>query len=221
MNQDQVVVWGIFAAAVIIAVPLLLLASRRHAEIRKRLMALATEWGWQELRHTTLFGGSARGTWNGLPVRLQHRGRYKHNPEKLLLTVKAQSQARLIITRRLGDGFWQRPLVLFGPPLVAPMGPAAGTQQFWIRSDEPMAVETLLGDPAVTPLLERNLICRFDSANMTNSRLLITRAVDDRLVKQHFQQPMFRLNYDYGVMETIAREGWELAGAMARRLNLR
>jgi hypothetical protein len=220
VTEEQTVVAIGVALSVVVAALLILLIVRRGNRIQQSLAALAERWGWQNISRPWGLGGTVAGLWNGVPVRLEHRQRYKGVPERLILTIKAQSQARLIITRRFGDHFWQRPFLMFGPPLVTPMG-LADPGQFWIRSDQQMLVETLLGDSSIAPLLTQNLISQFDSVNLNVRRLRLQRALDDYQVKKHFERPMIRIGADLDFIATIAQAEWELASAVAQRLNLR
>jgi hypothetical protein len=220
VTEDQTVVAVALALSVVVAALLILFIVRRGNKIRQSLAVLAQRWGWQNIRQPWGLGGTVAGIWNGLPVRLEHRQRYKGVPERLILTIKVQSQARLIVTRRFGDHFWQRPFLMFGPPLVTPMG-LTDPGRFWIRSDQQMLVETLLGDSSIDPLLTQNLISQFDSVNLNVRRLRLQRALDDYQVKKHFERPMFRMAADLDFIARIAQAEWDLASAIVRRLNLR
>lgn len=220
MTEEQTVVLGGVALSILVAALLIMFMVRKGNQIQRSLAALAERWGWQDVKRPWGLGGAVAGIWNGLPVRIEHRSRYKGVPERLILTIKAQSQARLIMTKRFGDHFWQRPFLMFGPPLVTPMGLSA-PGQFWIRSDQQMLVETLFGDSSIAPLLTQNMISQFDSVNLNARRLRLQRALDDYQVKKHFERPMIGIGADLPFIGSVAQAEWELASAIARRLNLR
>src|SRR5437764_1720319 len=146
MNQEQIG-WLSIAGSLVFAVVLIGVALRRSSALKDRLMVLAGSLGWEGAR-TVWWSGAVRGMWRGLPVEIRHMGRYKGIPERMQLTVQSGSPARVIIQRRTGR-ILSKPLTMFGPPLVEPMSFAA-REEYWIRSDQPMFVETLLSRAPVT-----------------------------------------------------------------------
>jgi len=205
----------LFATFFVLFIAILLVIARKFSTMQKRLLPLVTSFGWQDPRPG--WWNSIRGQWRGMSVRLQHMGRYKGVPERLQLTVKAASPARVIAKRRAG--FMTKPITLFGPPIVEPMN--VNCELFWIRSDELVFVERLFARAEVAPQFEQNLIARFDVIDLKGKELRILRAVDDGAVKQHFNRPLFRFTRDYDLIETIASEEWKLAVTIVETLGLR
>jgi hypothetical protein len=183
--------------------------------LHQRLLQLVGSFGWEGARKVW-WSGAIRGRWRGLDVELRHMNRYKGIPERLQLTVQSGSPARVILKRRTG-GILSKPLTMFGPPLVEPMSFAA-RDEYWIRSDQPMFVETLLSRAPVTEALEPNLIAGFDFVDVESARLRIMRAVDDRAVKKHFNRPFFQWGKDVELNETIAADEWKLAAAIVEAI---
>jgi len=209
----------IFGGAFVLLVAILALISRNSAALQKRLLLLATSFGWEGPRRIWWWNGSMRGQWRGMNVSLQHMGRYKGVPERLLLTLKAASPARVKIKRRTG-GFLSKPITLFGPPLVEPMN-LADRERYWIRSNELVFVERLFSHAEVAPTLEPNLIAGFDVVDLQPKQLRILRAIDDRAVKKHFNRPFIKFGRDLELIETIATEEWKLAVVIVETLGLR
>ena len=205
--DESVTMVVIFAAVAIMVVTL---AIRGSSALRERLFRVATSLGWEGLRWAW-WNGSVRGTWRGFGVELRHMNRYKGVPERVMLTVKATAPAHVIIKRRAG-GMFNKPLTLFGPPLIEPMS-FAERERYWIRSDQPMFAETLLSHKDAATALELNLIAAFDSVDVGGSHLRVTRAVDDSAVKKHYQRP-FKWGRDLELAEQIAAEEWWLAEAL-------
>jgi hypothetical protein len=209
----------IFGGAFVLLVMILVVISRNASGLQKRLLLLATSFGWEEPRRLWWWNGSMRGRWRGMKVEMQHMGRYKGTPERLLLTVEAASPARVKIKRRTG-GFLSKPITLFGPPLVEPMN-LADRERYWIRSDELAFVERLFAHAEVVPALDPNLIAGFDVVDLKPRQLRILRAIDDRAVKKHFNRPFLKLSRDLELIETIATEEWRLAVVIVETLGLR
>lgn len=203
------IIFGLFVFLVIA------LAIRGTAAVRERFTRVAASLGWEGPRWTW-WNASVRGTWRGFAVELRHQNRYKGVPERVMITVKAIAPARVIIKRR---GSFNKPLTWFGPPLVEPMG-FAERDLYWIRSDQPMFVETLLAHKNAVAALEPNLIASFDVVDIAASRLRVVRAVDDSTVKKHYQRP-FKWGRDLDLAERIAAEEWQVAEAFVNALGLR
>jgi hypothetical protein len=212
------IVWIFFGGIIAVGVVVLAFASRRSSTLQKRLLPLVTSFGWEGARRIW-WNGTMRGRWRGMEVSLQHMGRYKGVPERLLLTLKAASPARVIIKRRTG-GFMTKPMTLFGPPLVEPMN-VANREQYWIRSDELVFVERLFSHAEVAPALEPNLIAQFDVVDLQSKQLRIMRAVDDSAVKKHFNRPFLKFGRDLELIDAIATEEWKLAVVIVESLGLR
>jgi hypothetical protein len=212
---DVTAVWLLIGSAFVLFV-LILVVVGRTSSLQKRLLPLATSFGWESARSG--WWNSIRGRWRGMDVSLQHMGRNKGVPERLQLTVKCASPARVIVKRR--GGFLSKPLTLFGPPIVEPMN-LANREQFWIRSDELALVERLFARAEVVPELDRNLIARFDVIDLKPKQLRILRAIDDSAVKKRFNRPFIKFTRDYELIETIAAEEWKLAVIIVEALGLR
>jgi hypothetical protein len=212
--RDVTAVWLLIGSAFVLFV-LILVVIGRTSSLRKRLLPLATSFGWEGPRSG--WWNSIRGRWRGMDVSLQHMGRYKGIPEGLL-TVSTASPARVIVKRR--GGFMSKPMTLFGPPIVEPMN-IANREQFWIRSDELVFVERLFARADVAPEFERNLIARFDVVDLKPKQLRTLRAVDDSAVKKHFNRPFFKFGRDYEEIDTIASEEWRLAMMIIETMGLR
>jgi hypothetical protein len=213
--RDVTAVWLLIGSAFVLFV-LIPVVIGRTSSLKKRLLPLATSFGWEGPRSG--WWNSIRGRWRGMDVSLEHMGRYKGVPERLQLTVKCASPARVIVKRR--GGFMSKPLTLFGPPIVEPMN-VTNREQFWIRSNELVLVERLFARAEVAPEFERNLIARFDVVDLKPKQLRILRAVDDSAVKKRFNRPFLKFGRDYELIETIASEEWKLAVMIVETLGLR
>ncbi len=192
--------------------------ARQSSALSERLERLMTSFGWETPRRVW-WTGVIRARWRGFDVELSHLRRYKSVPERLLLTVKTAAPARVIVKRRT-LGFLSRPFTMFGPPLVEPAN-LPDPERFWIRSDELMLVERLVGYAEVPPALETNLIARFDLVDLGPKQLRILRAIDDRAVRKHFDRPFLKFGRDYELIDTIATEEWTLAVLIVDKLGLR
>jgi hypothetical protein len=159
-----------------------------------------------------------RARWRGFDVTMRHMDRYKGIPERVLLTIDCEAPARVIVKRRV-MGFLSRPFSLFGPPLVEPVN-LVNRNEYWIRSDEQVFVETLFMHREIEPLLESNLVARFDVIELGPKGLRVLRAVDDRAVKLRFGRPFFKWGRDLDLIETVAREEWTVATATIGALGL-
>jgi len=206
----------LIGGAFVLLLVILLLVARKFSTLQKRLLPLVTSFGWEGVRPG--WWNSINGQWRGMAVRLQHMSRYKGVPERLQLTVSTGSPARLIVKRR--GGFMSKPLTWFGPPIVEPMDPSV-REQLWIRSDELVFVDRLLGRTGVAAELARNVIARFDVIDLKPKGLRILRAVDDSAVKKRFDRPLLKFGRDYELIETIASEEWKLAVMIVETLGPR
>ena len=215
--RDVQIVWFFFGGIIVLSGAVLAFAARRSSTLQNRLLPLVTSLGWEGPRRIW-WNGTMLGRWRGMEVRLQHMGRYKGIPERLQLTVRTASPARVIVKHR--GGFMSKPLTLFGPPIVEPMN-IANREQFWFRSNELVFVERLLAHAEVAPELERNLIARFDVVDLKPKKLVILRAVDDSAVKKRFNRPFLKFGRDYELIDTIASEEWRLAVLIVETLGLR
>jgi hypothetical protein len=215
---EQQIPFIVIGASILVAAVSLVVISKKSSALSARLAALVTTFGW-EAPQRVWWNGAIRGRWQGVDVELRHMGRYKSMPERLQLTIKTSSPARVIVKRRT-DTFLSKPLTLFGPPLIEPMN-VADRERYWVRSDELVYAERLFAHAEVAPALEPNLIARFDSVDLRRDQLRILRAIDERSVKKHFNRPMIKFGRDYDLIETIAKEEWRLATVIVQALGLR
>lgn len=217
VNEEQIV--GIvIGLSVVLAVAIIAILVRKSSALSERLERLMISFGWEAPRRVW-WTGAIRARWRGFDVELRHMSRYKGVPERVLLTVKTASPARVIVKRRI-LGFLSKPITLFGPPLVEPMN-LPDRERFWIRSDELVLVERLVAYAEVPPALETNLIARFDVVDLGPKQLRILRAVDEGAVRKHFNRPFLKFGRDYELIDTIATEEWKLAVVIVEKLGLR
>jgi len=175
-------------------------------------MRAAVQGGLEQARQVW-WNGAIRGIWQGFGADLRHMNRYKGVPERVQLTLGAAAPARIIIKRRTG-GFLNKPMTLFGPPLVDPMR-FVGREHFWFRTEQPMLLETLLSSKGMAEALEANLIVSFDVVDIGPGRVKILRAVDDGRVRQHYGHSRFSWRSDPELADPVVAEEWKLAEAIA------
>lgn len=216
--SDDQILWNVVGVSLVVAIAIAARLGGRSSALSERLLQLVTSSGWEAPRRIWL-SGALRGRWRGFVVELRHIGRYKGNPERLLLTLNTTSPARVILKRRTG-GFLSKPMTLFGPPLIEPMN-LVDRERYWIRSDELAFAERLFSHAEVAPALDPNLIARFDIVDLRQKQLRILRAIDDSAVKKHFQRPFLKFGRDLELIETIATEEWHLAVVIVEALGLR
>lgn len=215
---DQQGVSLIIGGAVLLAVLIIVFVLRKSSALLARLLVLTTSFGWEGSRRVG-WSGAIRARWRGFDVELRYMARVKGVPERLLLTVKTSSPARVIMKRRIA-GLFSKPLTWFGPPLVEPRN-IADRERYWVRSDELVYAERLFARAEVAPALEPNLIARFDVVDLRPKDLRILRAIDERAVRKHFNRPMIKFGPDLELIETIAAEEWRLAVVIVEGLGLR
>ena len=215
---DEQVMLLVMTGTVLFTVAIMAIVARKSVALSARLIALTMSLGWEGPRRIW-WSGAVRGRWRGIDVELRHMNRYKGTPERLLLTMKAASPARVIMKRRVA-GFLSKPITWFGPPLVEPMN-LADRERYWVRADELAYVERLFSRAEVAPALESSLIARFDAVDLQPKQLRILRAIDDRAVRKHFNRPIIRFRRDVELIETIAAEEWRLAVVIVEALGLR
>jgi hypothetical protein len=209
-----ILVFGIVVVAVILIV---VAGSRGMTAIRELLRSLATSAGWTDLRNAFMVAAGVKGTWRSFPVALSYMGRQKGTPQRLILNVGARSDSRLIIKRRF-TGLFNRPLTWFGPPLIELRHSSA--EELWVRADEPTLAERLFGDSSLAALMGTNLVARFDEIRIDRGGLRLTRALDDRLVKEKYGMATFAFRPDTEKLEPIAREELALAEALVNKLSM-
>jgi hypothetical protein len=216
--SEEQTVWLTLAGFAVLLALLITMHVRKSSALSERLARLVAAFGW-EAPQRVWWSGAIRGRWQGVEVELRHMGRYKSMPERLLLTMKTASAARVMVKRRTA-GFLSKPLTLFGPPVIEPMN-MADRERYWVRSDELVYAERLFAQAAVAPALEPNLIARFDVVDLQRNQLRIRRAIDDRTVRKQFNRPFIKFGRDYELIETIANEEWRLATVIVQALGLR
>ncbi|HEV8435264.1 MAG TPA: hypothetical protein VGR95_17780 [Thermoanaerobaculia bacterium] len=162
-------VWFI-AGLVVLIILVFILQSNRVKRLRERLELLARELGWSEVRSSAFFVLAVQGLWNGYNVRIRRVPRQKRVPERIVATIRVQTPARIIITRRQRGIYAGRPLTLFGPPLIElPL-----YSQFWIRADEITLADRLMHSSAAA-MLDRFLMSRHDIFRIGGDNLSIQR----------------------------------------------
>lgn len=211
----------LIGGGIVVFVFLLVVIARKMAsKDRNAFQRLVLDFGWQDVRPARMLANGIRGTWNHFPVRLEKRARQKSVPEQLILKIDLQSPGRIIITRKFGNQWWNRPFALFGPSVITPLA-LSQPERFWVRSDEPAFVERLFADARIAQLLEENLIERFDRVVLGPNRLEIRRATDMSRVKKKLGRPTFEWSRDPKYVETVGRAEWQLASAIVGQLALR
>jgi hypothetical protein len=215
---EQQIPFIVIGVSLVVAALSLIVISKKSSALGVRLLRLVVSSGWEAPRRVW-WTGAIRGRWQGFDVELLHMGRYKSTPERLRLTMSTSSPARVIVKRKTGS-FLSKPFTLFGPPLVEPMN-IAGSERYWVRSNELVFAERLFAHAEVAPALEPNLIAAFDVVDLQTKQLRIMRAIDDRQVKKHFNRPMIKFGRDYDLIETIAKEEWRLGTVIVQALGLR
>jgi hypothetical protein len=210
----------IFAAAMFVAfmIVVMLVVRTRGTATYGRLAQIARSFGWENPQRVWM-GAALRAQWRGYNVELHHMHRYKSNPERLQLTVFVDSPGRLIVKRRSG-GVFSKPMTVFGPPIVD-VHSFAQHEDFWIRADDGMQIESLFSRKEFTKELDTNLIALFDTLDLEATKLCVSRALDDGVVKKKFTRPTFQWSRDLEFIERIAREEWPLAVAAIDALALR
>jgi len=209
----------IFIGIAVFATFLIVIAFRGSSKISQRLLEAARSFGWENPRRVW-WNGNVRGRWRGLAVELNHMNRYKGIPERLQLRIRGEApQSRVIIKRRTG-GFINKPMTMFGPPLVEPMS-FAERDQYWIRADQMMQAEGVLGKKDVVAALGTNLVSAFDLVHIDKSGVRILRALDDAAVKERYHRPGIQWRRDPDFVERIAREEWPLGSAIAEAMGMR
>jgi hypothetical protein len=208
-----------FIGVAVFATLLIVVAFRGSSKISQRLLEAARSFGWENPRRLW-WNGNVRGRWRGLVVELSHMNRYKGIPERLQLRIRGEAPpSRMIIKRRTG-GFLDKPMTMFGPPLVEPMT-FAERDQYWIRADQMMQAEAVLGKKDVVAALDTNLIGAFDAVNIDKSGVRILRALDEGAVKARYHRATIQWRRDPEFVEQIAREEWPLAAAMSGAVAMR
>lgn len=205
---EPLLIWaGIVAAVLIVAV--ILAAARGSKSVKSRLLSLAASYGWQNVQ-SPIFRNRVEGTWQATAVAMSHHARYKSQPERLTTKVKAPASQRVIIKRRFKT-WWSRPLTWFGPPLVET---PEGAADLWIRADEGASVSRIFADPSIAAAIRENLVERFDEITIDRKGLAITRALDEKLMRQRFGRSVWSWGFHEPTLMAVAGEEWRLAAAL-------
>jgi hypothetical protein len=213
--QDQYRVLFAVAFAAVAVIVILILASRTTSGVRERLRDLATSAGWSDLVDVSFLGSGVKGMWRSFPVQLVYYARQKSVPRRFILKVRAQADSRFIVKRMFRGFFSNRPLTWFGPPLIDVRQSAAA--ELWVRGDEGTLAERIFSDPKLTALISENLVARFDEIRIDRRGLRVTRALDERPVKEKYGLPLF---FKADQAEPIAREELALASALVDKLSM-
>ena len=190
---------------------------RKHiAAIRDVLGRVVSAAGWSEVRSTFLGAAGVKGMWQSFPVRLRYHQRQKSIPERLVLTVRAQTDARLIVRRKLPGLFSNRRW--FGPPVIEMRQREAA--DLWVQGDQPTLAERLFSDAEMVQKIVANLLASQDEIRIDNRGLKITRALDEVPPRIRFGLGLRGFKFDANRYETIAREELALVEALVKRLSV-
>jgi hypothetical protein len=218
-DSSAVILTGVGIAVVAAFVILIFLAvNRRTGTIRDLLRSLAASAGWTDLRNVFFAAAGVKGMWRSFPAQLSYHARQKGVPQRLILTVTAQTDTALIVKRRFSGVFGNKPLAWFGPPLIEVHQPAA--EGFWVRGDV-MLADRFFSEASLASKISENVVARFDEIRIDRKGLRITRALDDRRVRQKYGLPAFSMGFNAAQFEPIAREELALAEALAGKLTMR
>jgi hypothetical protein len=186
-------------------------SSTTKSSIRERIRNLVLAAGWTNLTNPFFLIG-VKGIWRSFPVEFAYRTREKSTPRRFILTIGAQTDARLIVKRRFAGFFSNKPMTWFGPPLID-----AGQDELWVRGDQPTLAQRIFADPQMAALIAENVVGRFDEIRVDKRGLRIRRALDERPVRARYGLPLF---FDPEKAEPIAREELALAEALVGRLSM-
>jgi len=209
----------IFAGIAVLAIFLIAVGVRGSSKIAERLLQVARSFGWENPRRFW-WSGNVRGRWRGFVVELSHMNRYKGIPERLLLRIRGDAPPSRVVIKRRIKGFLAKPITMFGPPLVEPMS-FAEREQYWIRADQMMQAEAVLGKKDVVAALDTNLVAQFDVVTIDKKGVRILRALDEAAVKAKYHRPSIQWRRDPEFIEQIAREVWPLGSAIAEAMGMR
>jgi len=216
MNQEILGTLIAFAVPLAVVVLVFAFARRQAGSVRDVLLPVVTAAGWANLEPTWFTASGFRGLWRTFPVELAYAPRQKGVPRRLILKIRAPSQSRILIKRRM-YGFLSRPFTLFGPPVVEMRQPAA--QELWVRADEPAFAERIFGDGALVSMISKNLVAAFDQIRIDGSGIRVIRSLDDRPVRAKYNMPVFAMKFEPERFEPIAREMVALSEALAGKVS--
>lgn len=195
-----------FLLLLAVALGLMVFALRFQHRVREALRQLAVGFGWQDLRKpffaVTL---SVTGTWKGRPVALRYRPPSKNSPPYVLTAVSLALPGRFELRGQpQHDAFWNRPIVLFGPPAIDLFDPADAAE-FRAWADDRTALDRLFALPEIRPLLSENLQVGRGSLRLKSGVLRVRRPT--RIFAS------FRPGSNPDEVCAIAREEWALLEA--------
>ncbi len=148
-------------------------------EIQARIRRIVQAHGFAEIRDRWWFGNGIRARWQGHPIDVYFRARYKGIPARIVTEIGVDGAPRLALKRKFGDSWFQKPATLVGPPLVD----FDAAQQLWVRADEAALAERIVRDPKISTLLDANLVDRYDELSLGAKQLRLQRAIDENQLK--------------------------------------
>ncbi len=195
-----------FLLALALALGLMVLALRSQHRVRDALRQLAAGFGWEDLRKpffaVTLL---VTGAWKGRPVALRYRPPSKNSPPyvsaEIALSVPGRFELRGLPQ---GGAFWNRPVVLFGPPAVELFDPADAAE-FRAWADDRSVLDRLFALPGIRPLLSENVRAGRGALRLKNGVLRVRRSPGILA--------SFRPGSNSDQVCAIAREEWALLAA--------
>lgn len=206
-----------FGVVAVIMVVLVFAVNARSKSIRRVVRDVAASSGWSNLETMSFVANGVRGWWRQFPVELAYQAEQRRVPQRLTLKLRARTDMKLIVTRKLHGVFWNKPLTWFGPPLIEMHQPAAS--DLWVRGDA-MLADRVFADPAVASLIASNVVDLFDEVKVNEKGIRITRALAERPVRQKYGMPVFTMTFDAQQFAPIAREEIQLAEALAGKLSV-
>lgn len=192
-----------FLLLLVLTVGVTVFALRSQHRAWEALRRLAAGFGWEGLRQPFLaVTPVVTGTWNGRAVSLRYRPPTKNSPPHISLEMALQLPGRFELRGQpQHPGFWNRPIVLFGPPAVDLFDPADAAE-FRAWADDRSALDRLFALPGIRPLLTENLRAGRGSLRLKNGVLRVRRPT--RIFTP------FRLGSNPDEVCAIAREEWAL-----------
>ena len=189
-----------------LALGLMVFALRSQHRVREALQRVAAGFGWEDLRKPFFAVALlVTGIWKGRPVALRYRPPSKNSPPYVSIETTLPLPGRFELRgqpQRLA--FWNRPIMLFGPPAVDLFDPADAAE-FRAWADDRSLLDRLFALPGIRPLLSANLQAGLGSLRLKSGVLRVRRST--RIFAS------FRLAIDADQVCAIAREEWALLAA--------
>lgn len=211
MKSDQIILTTFYILGGAFILFAYSLRVRHGKEIQRRIIGIAQQHGLGEIRKRWWFGNGVRARWQGFPVDVFFRARYKSTPARIVTRVVVAGASRLIVKRKFGESWFHKPTTLIGPPLVE-----IDAEGLWVRADEASLAERVVRDPKTAALVESNLVDRYDEIAVTASQLEIRRALDG----PHLRERMANAN-QFEIASVVANEELPLALAMLQIIGAR